>query len=184
MSNGIKKINLDFASRGFIKSIPTEYRGVTFRSKQEARFASWCDSHKQQWVYEPDGLTDGSARYLPDFYLPQSKLIVEIKPYFFLKEAGKMEFLLKSSQFDEFALAVVAMEQSFRLLMFSEVFCGNDYDSERGWIDYVFSTGFCKKCGALHFYGDGYWACPGCGHYAGDETHDRSLGSFDLCVAA
>jgi hypothetical protein len=62
------------------KAIETEYNGYKFRSRLEARWAVVFDWLKVKYQYEPQGfeLEDG-LRYLPDFYLPEHKLYVEIK---------------------------------------------------------------------------------------------------------
>lgn len=66
-----------------IKPIPTGYAGCRFRSRLEARYAVWFDSLGIKWLYEPEGYTVGPAgrqtRYLPDFYLPELALWVEVK---------------------------------------------------------------------------------------------------------
>lgn len=65
-----------------MKVIQTNYKNHFFRSRLEARWAVFFDSLEIQWIYEPDGyeLSDGS-KYLPDFFLPDHKLFVEVKPY-------------------------------------------------------------------------------------------------------
>lgn len=64
-----------------MKAIQTSYKGYNFRSRLEARWAVFFDAIGLKWVYEPEGyeLADGS-RYLPDFFLPDWKCWVEIKP--------------------------------------------------------------------------------------------------------
>lgn len=64
-----------------IKSIDTTYRGYKFRSRLEARWAVFFQTLGFAWEYEKEGfeLTNGD-RYLPDFYLNDLKLWVEIKP--------------------------------------------------------------------------------------------------------
>ena len=51
-----------------IKAIPTEYKGIVFRSKLEAQTAVLLDAVGAEWVYEPETfqLHDGRF-YLPDF---------------------------------------------------------------------------------------------------------------------
>jgi hypothetical protein len=63
-----------------VKSIPTEYNGVLFRSRLEANWAAYLDFIGAQWVYEPEGyeLANG-VRYLPDFYLPETNSWFECK---------------------------------------------------------------------------------------------------------
>lgn len=60
--------------------IQTLYHGVYFRSRLEARWAVFFDELGILWEYEKEGyeFSDGS-RYLPDFWLPELKIWVEIK---------------------------------------------------------------------------------------------------------
>lgn len=46
----------------------TEYRGVVFASKAEARFALFLDVQKKNWWYEPESLRLDCG-YIPDFLL-------------------------------------------------------------------------------------------------------------------
>lgn len=63
-----------------IKAIETIYNGIRFRSRLEARWAIFFDKSGVKWDYEPEGFTDGTLCYLPDFWLPKFKFYVEIKP--------------------------------------------------------------------------------------------------------
>lgn len=64
-----------------IKPIETVYKGYKFRSRLEARWAVFFDSLSILYEYEKEGYELGAAgRYLPDFWLPQFKTWVEIKP--------------------------------------------------------------------------------------------------------
>lgn len=69
---------VDFSSNGRIRSTPTLYGGVTFRSQLEARWARFFDLVGVQWKYEPQGFAilvrmDGAVvdaiTYLPDFLI-------------------------------------------------------------------------------------------------------------------
>lgn len=87
------------------KPIETRYNGYRFRSRLEARWAVFFDEAHINYEYEPEGfelpelwldetdytyyhrkanrncvLCRENIRYLPDFYLPDSKLYVEVKP--------------------------------------------------------------------------------------------------------
>jgi len=44
----------------YIQAIPTYYKGVWFRSRLEARFASDLDRNNMAWDYEPERLGDAS----------------------------------------------------------------------------------------------------------------------------
>ena len=63
-----------------IKAKPTEYKGITFRSTLEARYAITFDKYGILWDYEPKRfvLRDGSW-YTPDFYLPDFDVYFEVK---------------------------------------------------------------------------------------------------------
>lgn len=62
-----------------IKYIPTEYSGLQFRSRLEARWAVFFDTLGVEWRYEHEGYQLPSGWYLPDFWLPRSQVFVEIK---------------------------------------------------------------------------------------------------------
>lgn len=75
-----------------IKSHPTTYSGVRFRSRLEARWAAFFDLAGWAWEYEPIEL----AGWAPDFLVtipcghsdctPTHRLYVEVKPYTTLEE--------------------------------------------------------------------------------------------------
>ena len=63
------------------RAITTRYKGYAFRSRLEARWAVFFDSLGISWEYEPEGYELGNGlRYLPDFWLPEWGLWVEVKP--------------------------------------------------------------------------------------------------------
>ena len=63
-----------------IKAIDTRYKGYRFRSRLEARWAVFFDAMGCRWDYELEGFVlSNGIHYLPDFYLPEYELFVEIK---------------------------------------------------------------------------------------------------------
>jgi hypothetical protein len=64
-----------------IQAIETRYAGHHFRSRLEARWAVFFNALGIKWEYEPQGYTVGPNKipYLPDFYLPDLKVAVEVK---------------------------------------------------------------------------------------------------------
>lgn len=63
------------------KALMTEYNGYRFRSRLEARWAVFFDALGIPYEYEPkDFYTEELGRYLPDFWLPEQRVWVEIKP--------------------------------------------------------------------------------------------------------
>ena len=64
-----------------IKSIETVYNGYRFRSRLEARWAVFFDAMGIKYEYEMEGFDLGDGvYYLPDFYLPDLDVFVEVKP--------------------------------------------------------------------------------------------------------
>lgn len=60
-----------------MKAIPTEYAGIEFRSRLEARWAAFFTGINWDWTYEPFD-SDG---YIPDFLIHgPNPLLVEVKP--------------------------------------------------------------------------------------------------------
>lgn len=59
-------------------ALQTRYAGCHFRSRLEARWAKFFDLMGIAWDYEPE-VFDGPTRYLPDFWLPELNLWVEVK---------------------------------------------------------------------------------------------------------
>ena len=62
-----------------MKAIETIYKGYRFRSRLEARWAVFFDKMGIKFEYEKEGYEKGDYRYLPDFYLPQYGMHVEVK---------------------------------------------------------------------------------------------------------
>lgn len=63
-----------------IKAIETKYKGYRFRSRLEARYAVMFDALGIKWEYEKEGYDLSEyGWYLPDFYLPERKLWIEVK---------------------------------------------------------------------------------------------------------
>lgn len=64
-----------------MKAIETEYNGYLFRSRLEARWAVFFDTLGIEYQYEKEGIElENGERYLPDFWLPNEEVWVEIKP--------------------------------------------------------------------------------------------------------
>lgn len=70
-----------------IKPIPTKYKGITFRSRLEARWAVFFDALDLQWEYEREGYDLLGVWYLPDFWLADVNMWAEVKPTEFDKTA-------------------------------------------------------------------------------------------------
>lgn len=64
-----------------IRSIPTKYKDIIFKSKLEAKWAKWLDEKQIIWAYEEEGIDLYGEWYLPDFWLPEIRTILEVKGY-------------------------------------------------------------------------------------------------------
>ncbi len=62
-----------------IKAIETIYNGYRFRSRLEARWAVFFDTLGIKYEYEKEGFELEGKRYLPDFWLPDLNIWIEIK---------------------------------------------------------------------------------------------------------
>lgn len=62
-----------------MRPIPTKYRGVTYRSRVEARWAVFFEAMGWAATYEQEGLDLDGVWYLPDFWLPALGVYAEIK---------------------------------------------------------------------------------------------------------
>jgi hypothetical protein len=61
------------------KAIETLYSGCRFRSRLEARWATFFNTLGIPWEYEKEGYEIEGIRYLPDFWLPEQDCFIEIK---------------------------------------------------------------------------------------------------------
>ena len=91
--------------RSGLRGIPTTYKGITFRSILESRFARLMDELNVRYVYEPVqyNLTAGGT-YCIDFFLPVQQLFVELKP-----KRPHIEEELKCEQMSEKGFRVTLM---------------------------------------------------------------------------
>ncbi len=69
-----------------IKPIETHYKGYRFRSRLEARWATFFDALGLSWEYEKEGFDLDGKYYLPDFWLPQARMWAEVKGETFTSE--------------------------------------------------------------------------------------------------
>jgi hypothetical protein len=63
-----------------IRALPTEYNGITYRSRLEARWSVFFDALNVGQCYEEEGyeLPNGQF-YLPDFFIPKWNTYLEVK---------------------------------------------------------------------------------------------------------
>lgn len=62
-----------------MKAIETTYSGIKYRSRTEARWAVFLDEVRVPYAYEPEGFDLDGDWYLPDFWLPNPGVWLEVK---------------------------------------------------------------------------------------------------------
>ena len=148
-----------------IKAIETYYKGYRFRSRLEARWAVFFDAAGIKWEYEPEGfvMSDGT-KYLPDFYLPESKTFFECKGIMSDFDQHKVDMFVKESGY---AVAIGYQNMTFRASDFwgDECFTLTTKDNS--------ALMRCTECRKVQFMGlSGSWQCRCCGAYDGDSYVD------------
>jgi hypothetical protein len=101
-----------------IRALTTTYAGRRYRSRTEARWAVFFDAAGIRFDYEAEGFEIRSGAYLPDFWLPDLRLFLEVKgqePT--AEERTKCAELSEASECD-MLLAIGAPEERFQLLWF------------------------------------------------------------------
>lgn len=128
-------------------SLPTTYNGVRFRSRLEANWARAFDDAGIKWDYEPEGWRFGNGLcYLPDFYLPDLRTIVEVKGILDDRSVAKLA-----------ALEEVTFQNGI-LLVLAESPAGDRWSPVRqGGGRGPVGTGFdiCPDCYRRQFFDDG-----------------------------
>lgn len=159
-----------------MRSIPTWYGGIRFRSKLEAQWAKFLDYHGVPWVYEPDGYEfEDGTRYLPDFWLPDSKQWFEVKGVMTDDDLHKCDMLALESGHDvvvgypDGALAIVHGELMYRLAVGTDIESWTFNTNKVPVSDEVIMNR-CRECGKVSFFATwGDWECRCCGVHDGDH---------------
>ena len=168
-----------------IPAIPTEYQGIRFRSKLEAKYAKAFDLLGIPWVYEEINFEfDDGTRYAPDFYFPDSKQFFEVKGLMTPEDKHKIVQLARAGN------TVIVGGPNGKLLYLNGTpdglfnpdtlsddayqWIGNRFSTREDWfggypLDHVF-VAECVKCHKRSFMDstDNY-KCPCCGAYDGDH---------------
>ena len=124
-----------------IKPIETEYNGYRFRSRVEARWAKFFDIAKIKYEYELEGYEmDGGIRYLPDFYLPEFKLHVEIKAELELLSFKELEKIDSFTMCEgNKVLLIFGTPTNQRMFVMDGTFCiaecQYEFDQQQAWTE-------------------------------------------------
>lgn len=170
-----------------IKAIQTKYKGYTFRSRLEARWAVFLDALRIRWQYESEGyvLSDGRT-YLPDFWLPKVGLRTTEKPAGLFLEVKGVDYEELSDAYTAL-LGDFVVEKKAALIVLSGglvqsgnerhdfyqfEYCPTDYGSV-SW-DNCMLWCKCYKCKLvkIEFCEGSYMKCEHCGSKCDDEHPD------------
>ena len=152
-------------------SIPTAYGGIRFRSKLEAGWAEFFDRHRIEWAYEPEGFAFEGVCYLPDFYLPEIKTIVEVKGVLDAADNKKLSSIapVAAKNGVMIILAQAPAGECFSLVEPSPQRQDEQFGYDKANIELV----RCAKCRSWYFLDtEMAWACLACGYYDGDASFD------------
>lgn len=156
-----------------MKAIPTVYDGISFRSRLEARYAQFFDELGMGWAYEVEGFEIQGRRYLPDFWLPDSRTYLEVK--------GPMK-----ARSDLVALAqdqIDAETGGFAEIDHVLFVIADEMGKARVGNSPGAGVHFAKCCDCLCWYPMVWthsWACRACGYYNGDRTYSAVIESVRL----
>lgn len=140
--------------------IPTIYKGINMKSKLESKIAMFLDVLNIKWQYEPKKfLLSNGTPYIPDFYLTELKIWIEVKGLI-LKHNKEI-----SKRF--------CKENKTELLIISNIdtmwFSSKDFIDGIG-IDNNIFIGFCSHCKKYFFCSNlGSYHCRNCETHEGDH---------------
>jgi hypothetical protein len=151
------------------------------RSRLEAHVAAKFDVLGIEWSYEPEGYDLDGIWYLPDFWLPKIRTIVEVKGNLVAEDALEKPHRLSAMLFadcqDDWSadlpIVVVISEPWVRAEGDNDgffVLTGSSCSDEA-------AQGVCHSCGASWFYDHcGTWTCRAC--HKGDGRGNNIMGSM------
>lgn len=168
---------------GFTRSkkhgaIRTEYNGRMFRSKLEADYARAFDALQVSYNYEKSGRYFGDVFYLPDFWLPHSRQIVEVKGVFEPSDCRKIHAVLTEIEPHAFAqhdVPIVACLPGGEFYGWArQEGAAIRVGTDAAWLDFLTKNAIavdllrCSACSQWWFAAtDESWRCRCCGAYDG-----------------
>lgn len=138
---------------------PALHNGTWFRSRLEASWAAFLDHHAVKWTYEQEWFNFGDGtRYLPDFWLPESRAWMEVKGVLTDDDLTKVKRLAGRAQYKN-EIVIIAGAPA------GQVFGEVQPNGRRVAIDMV----RCRHCDLWTF---SVAECRGCGAWDGENTYD------------
>lgn len=151
------------------KAIETKYNGYRFRSRLEAKWAVYFDSIGVRYDYESQGyVLDNGECYLPDFYLPDMKTFVEIKPkYINRNELFEARDKISSLAYDENKFAMLCKGDPYD----NEIYICGRIENKKGYGWQWEIAEFILKPELLDEYGLEYYEVCNVGIVVGDRLN-------------
>lgn len=135
-----------------MKAIETEYHGILFRSRNEARWAMFFDLMGIEWRYEDEGYELSSGRYLPDFVLLECGTFIEVRGD--LGRVDLTDLALKAAELPVLPIKPAAANQKIergpQLMLLGPVPADVLVRGDYGWL-------CCDRGGHWSRYGFGLW---------------------------
>lgn len=154
-----------------IRAITTRYAGCAFRSRLEARWAVYFDHLDIKWDYEPEGFELGNGlRYLPDFWLPEFQLWVEIKPVTIDAMAGEKARRLAH---ENHAVLILCGQPHAGAEFCGQLFCWDSKESSAGFSDAIPAGAFADTEDGVGFLVEG-----GCDNTYYSREFDFEMNTF------
>ena len=150
-----------------IKAIKTKYNGYVFRSRLDARVAVLFDILEIKYLYELEGFYLGDdIYYLPDFYLPDMDIWVEVKGVMSELDFNKIKKFIEAGN----SMLIVFNDLSFSFFDLTYYYgCDLDLDDLHCESDTALVK--CGRCGKYYFvHLLGEYSCKCCQYYNGNST--------------
>ncbi len=179
-----------------IKSIPTTYDGVKFKSKLEAAYATIFNAAEIEWEYENQGFDLEGIWYLPDFWLPGIRTFFEVKGSHGerIDKTIKLAEAICEEDFaglvdvpgDSWSPYMERLQDPTRMVVlgdsrgrmwniFPELY-------KQDFADETAGVGKCYSCGKYYFFECMMtWTCRACGYYDGDSCLAHNFHIESLC---
>jgi len=146
---------------------PTKYNNTQFKSKLEAQWAQWLDEKNIEWKYEEHKVDLYGKWYLPDFWLPEIRTILEVKGY----QQGIMK-VFQLSQIHYYDEGDWNNQHDTILVLMGGSPVPSIYDTHN--TDYRLLK--CEYCGEYSITTVGsYYKCRSCGEYLSGSPKNSPL---------
>lgn len=150
-------------NKGRVTSIRTQYGGVEFRSKLEAGFAELFDVARIDWEFEPEGFNLAGLWYLPDFWLPDLRIFVEVKGILDANAEEKATRLAEAAKENNITVLIVQKLRPCAIPGLSQRYIAGTLVSDGQLFEAAMILARCPVCRGASWKAPGIRRCAGCG---------------------